>query len=387
MPDTHALLGPSSAHRWMACPPSARLEEGVEERGSEYAQEGTLAHRLGELRLRAIYEGADVTAELAEARADSMYNASMEEHIDDYVTFVGERMAEAKTRCADPRLFIEQRLELGAYIPESFGTSDVVIIADGLADVVDLKYGTGVRVEAEGNPQMRIYGLGAYLALGWAYQIDNIRMTIFQPRLDHVSAATMSKSDLLAWAETDLKPKAQQAWAGRGEFCPGEAQCRWCKISAVCRARADYQMELAAHDFAPPPTLDPGEIADVLARLPALLSWADQVKEYALDAAINKGEQFPGFKVVEGRSNRKYDDEAAISAALQGAGFAEDAIYKPRELLGITAMEKLVGKKKFAALAGAYITKPEGAPVLVPETDKRPALNTAAKAAEDFKED
>lgn len=387
MPDAHALLGPSSSYMWMSCPPSARLNEGFEDKGSEYAQEGTLAHRLGELRLRSIYEGIDVTAELEEVRADPMYSASMEEYIDDYVTFIGERMAEAKTKCPDPRLFIEQRVELGEYIPESFGTSDAIILADGLMDVTDLKYGTGIKVDAESNSQMRIYALGCYLALSWAYQIDAIRMTIFQPRIDNISTAIISPDRLLAWAEYELKPRAALAWEGKGEFNPGEQQCRWCKIAATCRARADYQMELAARDFAQPPTLSPEEIADVLTRLPALLSWADQVKEYALDAALNKGVQFPGFKLVEGRSNRRYNDEAAIATALQKAGFSESDIYKPRELLGITAMEKLVGKKKFGTLAGAYIVKPEGAPVLVPVSNKRPELNTAAKAADEFKEE
>ena len=231
---------------------------------------------------------------------------------------------------------------------------------------------------------MRIYGLGCYLALSWAYRIDTIRMTIFQPRLDSISTASMTTDELLTWAETELKPKAALAWEGKGDFCPGEAQCRWCKAAAVCRAHRDYQMEIARREFADPPLLSPEEIADVLNRLPALQAWAKKVEEYALDAAVKGKAEFPGFKVVEGRSNRRYADEDAIASALRKAGFKVADIYKPRELLGITAMEKLVGKNRFGELAGQYIIKPEGAPTLVPESDKRPPLNTAAKAAEDF---
>ena len=387
MPDLHALLGPSSAHMWMACPPSARLGEGIEDKGSEYAQEGTLAHRIGELLLRKRWEGADITADLEAAQADPLYSGEMGEHMEAYAAFVEERMAEAKTRCADPRIFIEQTVKFDEYVPEGFGTSDAIIISDGLMDVVDLKYGKGVPVSAKGNPQMRIYALGCYLALSWAYEISTIRMNIFQPRLDSISTDTMSRDELLAWAENELKPRAALAWEGKGEFCPGESTCRWCRASPVCRAHRDYQLELAKRDFADPPLLSPDEVAEVMNRLPALLAWADKVKEYALDAALNHGEQFPGYKVVEGRSNRKYADEDGIAAALRKAGFKVADIYKPRELLGLTAMEKLVGKKRFGELAGQYIIKPAGAPTLVPEADKRPPINTAAKAAEDFEED
>lgn len=387
MPDSHALLGPSGAHRWMVCTPSARLTENMSDRYTEYAREGTLAHRLGELLLRERWEGADITEALAEVQADPLYSGNMGELMEGYADFIGERLAEARTRCADPRLFIEQRLDLTEYIPESFGTSDAVIIADGLMDVVDLKYGAGVPVSAEGNAQMRIYALGAYLALNWAYQIDTVRMTIYQPRLDRITASEMAVPDLLDWAEKELKPRAALAWEGRGDYVPGEHQCRWCEAAAVCRARAEYQLELAKEDFAPPPTLEPEEIARILSRLTDIRAWLTQVEAYALDAAANHGVSFPGWKVVAGRSNRRYGDEDAIAKALRGAGYKVAEIYKPRELLGITAMEKLVGKKRFAELAGAYIVKPDGAPTLAPESDKRPAINTAAEAAEDFKEE
>lgn len=387
MPDRHALLGPSSAHRWMVCTPSARLEEGLVDKGSEYAQEGTLAHRLGELLLRQRWEGADITADLAAVEADPLYSAAMREHMEGYVAFIEERMAEARTRCADPIIAIEQQLDLSEYVPEGFGTADCVIIADRLMDVIDLKYGAGIPVSAEDNPQMEQYGLGCLLAFLMFYDITEVRMTIYQPRLDSVSTATRTTAELLTWAEDVLKPKAALAWEGAGDFNPGEHQCKWCKIAATCRARAEHQLQLAAYDFAQPPTLTPEEVADVLTRLPDLLAWADQVKAYAMDAAINKGQRFPGFKVVEGRSNRKYTNEHAIFLRLKKAGYSAADLYKPKELLGITAMEKLVGKKHLGELVGGLIEKPAGAPTLVPASDKRPELNTAAQAAEDFKEE
>lgn len=387
MPSDHALLGPSSAHRWLSCTPSARLEEGLPDTGSSYATEGTLAHRLGELLLRAEYEGADITEELAEVQADPQYSPAMMEHIEGYVAFVGERMADAKSRCVDPRLYVEQRIDVSEYVPDGFGTTDCVIIADGLMDVIDLKYGAGIPVSAEDNPQMEIYALGCLLAFSLFYDITAIRMTIYQPRLDSVSTAVIDRDKLEAWAEQFLKPRAALAYAGEGPFAPGELTCKWCKAGATCKARAEYQLELAAKDFQDAALMDNDEIAEVLERLPGLLAWAKQVKDYAEDAAINHGEKFPGFKVVEGRANRRYVNEGAIARRLKKAGFAAADIYKPKELLGITAMEKLVGAKKLAELVGGLIEKPAGSPALVPVSDKRPELNTAAKAAEDFADD
>lgn len=387
MPSDHALLGPSSAHRWLSCTPSARLEEGLPDTGSSYATEGTLAHRLGELLLRAEYEGADITEELAEVQADPQYSPAMMEHMEGYAAFVAERYADAKSHCPDPRLYVEQRIDVSEYVPDGFGTTDCVIIADGLMDVIDLKYGAGIPVSAEDNPQMKIYALGCLLAFSLFYEITAIRMTIYQPRLDSISTAVIDRDKLEAWAEQFLKPRAAQAYAGEGPFAPGEMTCKWCKAGATCKARAEYQLELAAKDFQDAALMDNDEIAEVLERLPGLLAWAKQVKDYAEDAAINHGEKFPGFKVVEGRANRRYVNEGAIARRLKKAGFATADIYKPKELLGITAMEKLVGAKKLGELVGGLIEKPAGSPTLVPVSDKRPELNTAAKAAEDFSDD
>ena len=227
MPEYHALLGPSSAAMWMACPPSARLGENIADTDSDYAREGTLAHHIGELFLREQWEGAEIEKELEAAKADPLYSASMYEYMEAYADFVEERMAEAKAQCLDPHIFIEQKIGFAAYVPHGFGTADVVIIADGQMEVVDLKYGSGIPVSAEGNPQMRIYGLGAYLAWSWAYDIQKVRMTIFQPRLDSISSDTMTITDLLEWADNELEPKAKLAWEGKGNFNPGEKQCKW----------------------------------------------------------------------------------------------------------------------------------------------------------------
>lgn len=389
VPDRHALLGPSKAHQWLSCPPSIRLEEslGLPDKDSAYTREGTLAHRLGELLLRREWEGAEITQTLEEVRQDPAWSHAMEEHITGYAGFAAQRMAEARNRCPDPRLFIEQEVHFEAYVPQGFGTTDALILSDGLMEVIDLKYGAGVPVSAVDNPQMKLYALGCCLALGWAYDLPEIRMTIYQPRLDSISSDTITRKDLLAWAERELKPKAAQAWAGTGDYHPGVDTCRWCRAAPICRARAEYQQELAAYDFAGPPTLSNEEVARVLSRLPDLLRWAKQVDEYALDAALNHGETFPGFKLVEGKSNRKYADPAAIAAALLADGCAREDIYKPRELLGLTAMEKKLGRKRLNRLAGQYIIKPPGAPTLVPESDKRPIYTPAAQAANDFTEE
>lgn len=359
----------------------------MEDTGSVYADEGTLAHRLAELSLRAFFEEKNTAEDIMAVKADPLFSNAMLEHVTDYVAFIGERMADAKSRCGDPLLFIEQQVDVSTYVPEGFGTADCVIIADGLMDVIDFKYGAGVPVSATDNPQMKIYALGCLLAFGWIYDIKAVRMTIYQPRLDSISTDLIANEHLMAWAEEVLKPKAELAWEGKGLFNPGEHQCKWCKVGATCKARADYQLELATKEFEEAALMDNAEVAEVLARLPGLLAWAEVVKVYAQDAAVNRGEHFPGFKVVEGRSNRKYTNEHAIELRLKKAGFSIKDIFKPKELLGITAMEKLVGKKKLTELVGGLIEKPEGAPTLVPESDNRPALNTAAKAAEDFTDD
>ena len=383
----HALLGPSSAKIWMSCPPSARLGEQFPDKDTTYTEEGTLAHKLAELILR--YNNNEIskkayTTRLNKLKADPLYSQEMMEYIEDYTQTVWELVNEARATCPDAQALFEQELHFEDYVPDGFGTGDVVIIADDLVQVIDLKYGKGVGVTAYENPQLRLYGLGAYLEHSILYDIRRVKMTIVQPRLENVTTEEMTAEELLAWAEQEVKPRAQEAFAGTGDFCVGD-HCRFCKAFAICRAQKDYQLELAKYEFADAALLDNAEIGEVLQKADALVKWADAIKEYAFDQALNHGVHYDGWKLVEGRSNRKYADEAKVVEILSAAGYTD--IYKPQELQGITAMEKLVGKKKFGELLAGQIIKPEGKPVLVPESDKRPELNAVEKAKESFEEE
>lgn len=369
----HALLSASSSHRWLNCPPSARLCEGYEDHGSEYAQEGTDAHSLCEHKLKLAL--GMVTTDPTENLA--FYNGEMEQCACEYAAYVMELVEKAKKTCRDPVVLIEQRLDFSRFVEEGFGTGDCVIIADGTLDIVDYKHGKGVEVSAAENPQMMLYALGALELFDGIYDIDTVRMTIFQPRRENVSVCVMAKGDLLQWAYSDLMEKAKLAYEGGGEFACGD-WCRFCKAKAACRKRAEYNLELARYDFAMPDTLEDAEIAAILVKADELATWAADVKEFALQQALS-GVEYAGFKVVEGRSNRRYTDEDAVAAAVKKAGFNP---YE-QKLLGITAMTTALGRKKFDEILGGLIEKPQGKPALVPESDKRPPMNTAQN---DFKE-
>lgn len=386
MPDVHAKLSASGAHRWMACPPSANLEAMLPDKSSEFAEEGTFAHSLAELILR--YNNNEIskrayTTRLNRLKKDPLYSQEMQDYIADYAQLVWEQFNEAKATCPDAQILFEQRLDFSEYVPEGFGTGDVVIIADDALQVIDLKYGKGVGVSAKGNPQLRLYGLGAYLEHSLLYDITRIKATIIQPRLDSISTEELTAGELLVWAESEVKPKARLAMDGEGAFRVGE-HCRFCKAFARCRAQKEYQMELAKYGFMDAELLDDSEIGDVLARVDALVKYAEAVKAYAFDQAVNHGVRFDGWKLVEGRSNRKYADEEKAAERLIGAGYQTHDIYKKPALLGVTDMTKLVGRKRFEELLSDAVMKPEGKPVLVPESDKRPELDTAEKAKEDF---
>ena len=363
----HALLSASSSHRWLNCPPSARLCESYDDKGSDFAAEGTDAHSLCEHKLKTALgiPSEDPTENL------TWYNEEMEDCAEAYAAYVMEIVETAKQTCADPVVCIEQRVDFSRWVRDGFGTADCIVIADGVMHVVDYKHGQGVEVSAEGNPQMRLYALGALEIFGGLYDIDTIRMTIFQPRKGNVSANSMEKDSLLEWADGELSEKARLAYDGQGDFCCGE-WCRFCKVKAECRERAEANLALARYDFETPALLGDEEIAGILGRVDALTAWASDVKEYALQQAVS-GKDWPGWKVVEGRSNRRYTKEAAAAAAVESAGFDP---YE-RKLLGVTAMQKLIGKTRFEELLSPYIEKPQGKPTLVPESDKRPAMNTA----------
>lgn len=373
MPGNHALLSASSSHRWLNCPPSARLCENYDDKGSDFAAEGTDAHALCEYKLKTALgiKADDPTNDL------SRYDAEMEDCANGYAAFVLELIEEAKKHCADPVVLIEQRLDYSKYVEEGFGTGDCVIIADGTLHIVDYKHGRGVLVEAEDNPQIKLYALGALELFDCIYDISSVSMTIYQPRRSNVSTYTVPKDDLYDWAENVLTPAAELAFSGGGEYRCGE-WCQFCKAKADCRKRAEANMGLAAFEFRQPPLLTDDEVEEILGKLDELTSWANDIKDYALRAAVS-GKKWTGYKLVEGRSNRKYTDENAVIAAVKKAGFNP---YE-HKLMGVTAMTSLLGRKQFNEILGSYVTKPQGKPTLAPESDKRPEMTTIT---DDFKE-
>jgi hypothetical protein len=358
----HAILSASGAHRWLKCTPSARLEQDFKDEQSPYAKEGTKAHRLAEQWLQ---------YHLGERSDPPQGEPEMTDYVEVYVNAVLERATPEAT------VLLEQRLDFSPWVPEGFGTGDAVIISNGRLEIVDLKYGKGVPVSAEENPQLRLYALGAINDFDWLYDFDTVRMTIVQPRLDNISSEEMTVDELWQWGES-IKPLAMRAFIGEGDFIPGE-HCRFCKARYTCRARAEANLELARLDFQTPETLNVEEIAEVLKQAEDLQRWVRDVKEYALNQAHRHGVKFPGWKVVEGRSVRKYADEEAVARRLQEEG--HDPYRKV--LLTITELEKQLGRKRVGEVIGDLIEKPPGKPTLVPETDKRPEILTAA--AEDFK--
>ena len=366
-PKGHAVLSASSSHRWLNCPPSARLCEAYEDKGSDYAAEGTDAHALCEFRLK---QALGIPAENPIENL-SWYNEEMEDCAAGYAAYVVELLETAKQTCSDPVVMIEQRVDFSRWVQEGFGTADCILIADGVLNIVDYKHGKGVEVSAEGNTQLSLYSLGALEIFDGIYDIDRVCVHIFQPRKSNVVSSMMDKIDLYEWADTELTEKAQLAYEGQGSFSCGE-WCRFCKAKAECRERADVNLALARYEFQSPALLDDEEIADILGKVDALTAWAADVKEYALQQAVS-GKEWTGWKLVEGRSNRKYTNDAVVAAAVESAGFDP---YE-RKVLGITAMQKLLGKSRFEELLAPYIEKPQGKPTLVPESDKRPAMNTA----------
>lgn len=373
----HALLSASASHKWLHCPPSARLEENVESTSSVFAAEGTAAHELSEYKLR------DYIGIKTERPVSEFDSEELEQYTDAYVSFVTELIDEVRTNCKDPVILIEQRLDYSCYVPEGFGTGDLLIVADENLDIVDLKYGRGVAVSAEDNPQMKLYAIGALNLFDSLYDIKKVRMTIVQPRLESISTYEMLTEDLLSWAEKELKPRADLAFRGEGEFLSGE-HCRFCRVRHNCRARAEEFLDAAKYEFKKPDLLTDEEIADILFLSDRLATWDNDVYCFASHLAINEGKQWPGFKLVRGRANRKYKDENAVVKACEDNGITD--IYS-KSLLGITAMEKLMGKKKFNEILGTLIERPEGRPTLVPSSDKRKEIKISNTAAADFKEE
>ena len=366
MANKHAILAASASKRWISCPPSARLCAELPDKASSYALQGTDAHELAAFKvLHALGENVkDPTENL------TFFDQEMDNYTDAYRDFVMEQFMEAKKHCNDPVILVEQQLDFSKWVPEGFGTGDAVIVADDILHVIDLKYGMGVIVDSYENPQLMCYGLGALSLFDGIYDIQSVRLSIFQPRRDNISTYEISKEALLRWAEETLSPAADLAFKGEGEFHAGD-HCQFCKLKATCRKRAEYNLEMARYDFEMPSQLSETEISLILPRIDELIAWGNDVREYALKQAIS-GKEFPGYKLVAGRSVTRYTDENAVASAVISAG------YDPYEkkLLGVTAMKSMLGKDQFNTILGNLTHKPQGKPTLVPTSDKRPAINT-----------
>lgn len=379
----HALLSPSAAHRWLNCTAAPLLEKDVEDKGSDYAAEGTLAHAYCALKLKE-FLGLPTNAEQREIATlyEQYYAGEMDEYTDTYKTIVIEKFNAARARTKDALLLVEVRLDFSKFMPDAFGTADAVIIADGTMEIIDFKYGKGVKVSAFENPQMKIYALGAYDAFAFEYAITDVKMTIVQPRIDNLSEFQMGATDLMHWAVNELKPKAKEAFSGKGTQKPG-VWCQFCKVKGNCKALA-ATCTTAAKSNPNPQLVSKQDMEQyILPLLPTFKIWLTSIEEYALQQALD-GVAYEGFKIVEGRSVRKITDQQAVMDLLGKEGFAQEAYIKPAELRSITDLEKLIGKKRFATLCADYINKPQGKPTLVPDSDKRPAFNAAATDFQDI---
>ena len=372
----HAFLSPSGSHRGLNCTPSAMLESEFPGGSSSAAEEGTAAHAFCEHKLKKALRRRS-------KRPVSDYDSDeMQEYTDNYVDYVLEQLEVAKQTCKDPMVLIEQKVDFSEYVPDGYGTADCIIVSDDTLQIIDFKYGIGVLVDAEQNTQLMCYSIGALNIFDSLYDIKQVTMHIFQPRRENVQNWTIPADELKAWAENELKPKAQMALNGEGEYHPGE-WCQFCKAAVRCRARAEEKLRLARQEFKMPPLLTDSEIEEVLTILPDLTKWADGILAYATDAAVNHGKEWNGFKVVEGRSVRKYKDEELVAQAAKDHGYTD--IYR-QSLITMTDMQKLMGKKQFEQILGDLIVKPQGKPTLVPVTDKRPAMNVTS-ANNEFKQE
>ncbi|MBM7051019.1 DUF2800 domain-containing protein [Rothia sp. ZJ1223] len=369
---SNLCASPSGAHKWTNCTKSLALESQFPNEDTDATREGTVAHALAEHKLRrALQQHPNLRPDL------DLVDGEMEEHTDDYVTYVLERLALARQEFPGARVMVEQELDLSADVAGSFGTADCIILSQPVLEVIDFKYGFNP-VQAEGNPQLRLYALGAFRAYGMLYDFTHVRATIFQPRRGAVLSETITTQALEQWAVEVIQPAAVKALAGEGEYRAGE-WCGYCKAKNVCRARAEAQLELAKFEFAKPDTLTTEEIAGILTQIPALTKWAGDIQSYALSAVLNQGIRFEGFKVVAGRALRKYTDETAVAEIGESQGLE---VYE-KKLKSPAALEKQVGKKTFQTLFADLVTKPSGKPSLVPVSDPRPEL-TIATAADEF---
>lgn len=380
---SHALLAASRASRWMNCPPSARLEEKMDESApSKYAEEGTLAHELAEVMLRGRFRllpADDCTKEVRRLKKNPLYSDEMKTYLDVYLDYVTEQYRVAIQSTPDAVISLEERLDFSRWVEQGFGTGDAIVIADGVMEVIDLKYGKGVEVFAEKNPQLMLYGLGALEAFDMLFGIKTVKLTIVQPRQERIDSWSISAEDLYIWGDEEVKPKAALAYEGKGEMKCGY-WCKWCRVKPLCAKMAETNLELAKDEFKEPQLLSDDRLVEVFTQLPMLKDWAESVAEYLLKQAIT-GKEVPGYKVVEGRTQRKWADEAQVREILSVDH--DPSEFMVTKLAGIPAIEKLL-KKDFQPLLGDLVVIPQGSPTLVPLSDKRPAMNGLSQAKAEF---
>lgn len=382
----HALLSASGASRWLNCSPSARLEEKFPNKSSVFSEEGTLAHEISEVKIRQfIGEISDNVAakELKKLRKDKLYYDGMDNDVDIYVDYVKETYLAIKSQYPEAILLVERRLDFSHLVEKGFGTGDILIVTSETIHVIDLKFGKGVEVKAENNSQLMIYGSGALYEFELMYDIQDITLVIVQPRKENISEWTISADKLREWGETVVKPKAEIAYLGDGEQVTG-SWCRFCKAKPICRAHANMNLELAKMDFKDPQLLSDKEVLQVKAQAEVFIEWISSVTDYMKETAL-QGRKWEGYKLVEGRADRRWVDESLAIKVLKTAGF-KPAEYVNTKIKGIGAIETLVGKEKFPELLGECYVKPTGAPTLVDESDKKPALGLE-QAKVDFAED
>lgn len=380
---SHAVLAPSAAHKWLNCPPSARFEEKFPDTVSEAALEGTFAHKLAEINLQHFFKFIDdkkFSSEYKKLKENKFFSRELEEYVETYTATVTEKYLQKK----GASVLLEQKVDLSEYLPQGYGHADAIIIAENVMEICDLKFGAGVKVSAKNNPQLRLYALGAYSELNFLYNIESVTVTIIQPRNGGVSSENISVTELLDWGDK-IKKIAALAYKGEGKFKAGE-HCKFCRASMRCKTFADYQLEVVKNDFDDPDLLSDAEISKILSRADSIIKWLGNVKDFALKEAVEKNKRWTGFKLVEGRSVRKIIDEQKAAEILRQTGATDSEIYKPKEILGITALEKIFGKKKVAELLKDLIQKPPGSPVLVEESDKRAEWHNAQNDFDELKE-
>ena len=371
----HAILSASGASRWLNCTPSPKLEQQFENKSSQYADEGTLAHEFAELNLKKQLKIIDHKQhdELVFPFLGSLhYSEEMEEEVQKHIDYVIQQFTEAKRNTADALLLIEEKVDLTFVIENGFGTCDNIIISDGVLEVIDLKYGKGVRVSAKDNSQLKLYGLGALYATELMYAIHTVRLTVTQPRMDSISSWEISSEELKQWGEDTVKPKAEMATLGEGDQVAGD-WCRFCRAKVRCKALADQNLEIAKLEFADPKLLTDKQLIEVYKLSPQIQHWMNSISEYLFDEAL-KGKKWEEHKLVEGRSNRVWLSEDNVKIVLEQNEYDKNDYLSTPKLLGIGAIEKLVGKNDFMTLLGPNIVKPQGKPTLVHEDDKRPEM-------------